>query len=292
MGVLGTVVGGVAAAGTVGAVVIVGVVSLASEEAPGDETRRGVVVARVIDGDTVQLEGGQRVRLIGIDTPEHGDCGSASATRALREHVEGRRVQLRNPLAVDDRDRYGRLLRYVERDGSDAGYELLEAGLGVARYDSLDGYDRHPRQPRYRSADRAIESPCERRERIREERWAAARQTARRAGVTPRKGETATHLLKRAQATLAAQRRARAALLAQRRAEAAEEQRHLKALEESEAEERSVPFSPSGSAPSSPTFTPPPGWTTDALTPGYTGCRQGYPGGRINGVYVWKPISC
>ena len=40
------------------------------------------------------------------------------------------------------------------------------------------------------------------------------------------------------------------------------------------------------------TFMPPPGWTTDALTPGYTGCRQGYPGGRINGVYVWKPIHC
>jgi hypothetical protein len=37
---------------------------------------------------------------------------------------------------------------------------------------------------------------------------------------------------------------------------------------------------------------PGPGWTTDALTPGYTGCRQGYPGGKINGVYWWKPIAC
>ena len=37
---------------------------------------------------------------------------------------------------------------------------------------------------------------------------------------------------------------------------------------------------------------PGPGGTNDALTPGYTGCRQGYPGGRINGVYWWKPIPC
>lgn len=150
------------AAGMVGAVIIVGIVGLASEEASQGESRRGVVVTRVIDGDTVQLGDGQRVRLIGIDTPEQGDCGAASATRALRQRVEGRRVQLRNPQAVDDRDRYERLLRYVELDGSDVGYELLEAGLGVARYDSLDGYARHPRQPRYRSADRAIGSPCER----------------------------------------------------------------------------------------------------------------------------------
>jgi hypothetical protein len=34
------------------------------------------------------------------------------------------------------------------------------------------------------------------------------------------------------------------------------------------------------------------GWTNDALTPGYTGCRQGYPGGYVNGVYWWKPIAC
>jgi hypothetical protein len=34
------------------------------------------------------------------------------------------------------------------------------------------------------------------------------------------------------------------------------------------------------------------GWTNDALTPGYTGCRQGYPGGLVNGVYWWKPIDC
>lgn len=34
------------------------------------------------------------------------------------------------------------------------------------------------------------------------------------------------------------------------------------------------------------------GWTNDSLTPGYTGCRQGYPGGRVSGVYWWKPIAC
>jgi hypothetical protein len=59
---------------------------------------------------------------------------------------------------------------------------------------------------------------------------------------------------------------------------------------ERQQQEQSQPSQPA--APPSSGFVPPPGWTTDALTPGYTGCRQGYPGGKINGVYVWKPIPC
>jgi endonuclease YncB( thermonuclease family) len=43
----------------------------------------GSVVTRVVDGDTVDVANGQRVRLIGIDTPESGQCGAAEATRAM-----------------------------------------------------------------------------------------------------------------------------------------------------------------------------------------------------------------
>jgi endonuclease YncB( thermonuclease family) len=113
-----------------------------------------------VDGDTVVIGSGEHVRLIGIDTPERDECGYRPAADALRAIVEGRLVTLVNPDSVQDEDRYGRLLRYVDRSGRDAGHALLKRGLAVARYDSLDGYDHHPRQARYRVADRAVASVC------------------------------------------------------------------------------------------------------------------------------------
>lgn len=126
----------------------------------------GVLVVDVIDGDTIDVEGGVRVRLIGIDTPERGECGFESATSMLASMVANRRVAL-IPGARDDADRYGRLLRYVEVDGTDANLALLQAGLAIARYDGLDGYGRHPRQDLYRSVDAATPSASGCPERVR-----------------------------------------------------------------------------------------------------------------------------
>jgi len=68
-------------------------------------------VARVIDGDTIVLTSGERVRLIGVDAPEVGELGADQATRFVRERVEGQTVWLE----ADGRDRdvHGRLRRYV-----------------------------------------------------------------------------------------------------------------------------------------------------------------------------------
>ncbi|MCL2381233.1 MAG: thermonuclease family protein [Treponema sp.] len=68
-------------------------------------------VLRVIDGDTIELAGGERVRFIGIDAPETGEPGADEATRFVRELVQGRTVWLEADGA--DRDRFGRLRRYV-----------------------------------------------------------------------------------------------------------------------------------------------------------------------------------
>jgi len=119
-----------------------------------------VTVSEVVDGDTVVIDSGAHVRLIGIDTPEREECGHRAASDALRTLVEGRRITLVNPESVQDKDSYGRLLRYVDRSGRDAGHDLLRTGLAVARYDSRDGYDPHPREERYRDTDRAIPSVC------------------------------------------------------------------------------------------------------------------------------------
>lgn len=114
--------------------------------------QRTVLVVHVVDGDTLDLADGRRVRLAGIDTPEAGECGHDRASRVLSRLVVGKRVTLGR--TDEDRDRYGRLLRYVDVDGVDAGLVLLRRGLAVARYDSRDGYGFHPREPRYVRVDR------------------------------------------------------------------------------------------------------------------------------------------
>jgi micrococcal nuclease len=76
-----------------------------------------VKVLRVVDGDTIEIEGGQRVRYIGIDTPETVDprkpvqCFGKEAAAKNRVLVEGQEVRLEKD--ISDTDRYGRLLRYV-----------------------------------------------------------------------------------------------------------------------------------------------------------------------------------
>ncbi len=110
------------------------------------------MVTEVVDGDTMTVRGLGRVRLVGVDAPERGACGSDQATARLRGLVLGRAVSL-VPDGRDDRDRYGRLLRYVEVGGVDAGRELIAAGLATARYDSRDGYGPHPRESAYVDLD-------------------------------------------------------------------------------------------------------------------------------------------
>jgi endonuclease YncB( thermonuclease family) len=141
----------------IGAVLAAAVMAVTLGSAPADAAVRRV--AYVVDGDTIRLSNGAYVRLIGIDTPERGQCGYRAATRNLDRRV-GSTVRLVNPDSVRDRDYYGRLLRYVHASGVDTGYNKIRRGLADARYDGLDGYQRHPRQPRYRAADRTYSDIC------------------------------------------------------------------------------------------------------------------------------------
>ena len=88
---------------------------------------------RVIDGDTIEIEGGQRVRYIGMDTPEDtsvGECFGEQATRRNRELVEGRIVELERD--VSETDRFGRLLRYVWVGGEMINEVLVAEGFALA----------------------------------------------------------------------------------------------------------------------------------------------------------------
>lgn len=116
-----------------------------------------VRVVEVIDGDTLKITGGQSVRLIGIDTPERGQCGYTEAAFVLASLIHDRPVVLVSG-ARTDTDRYGRLLRYVEVDGVDVNLEMIRSGRAIARYDSRDGYGRHPREDLYVSTDASTPS--------------------------------------------------------------------------------------------------------------------------------------
>lgn len=76
-----------------------------------------VIVKRVIDGDTIELTDGRRVRYIGIDTPElvHPqkpvECFASDAKAENQKLVEGKSVRLVKD--ISETDTYGRLLRYV-----------------------------------------------------------------------------------------------------------------------------------------------------------------------------------
>lgn len=124
-----------------------------SEPAPTEEPEPTYVVTNVVDGDTVDLDNGESVRLVGIDTPERGACGHERAAAALSRMVLGRKVRLVD--SDEDRDKYDRLLRFLEVGSLDPGLRLLRKGLAVARYDSRDGYGRHPREDAYVAADEA-----------------------------------------------------------------------------------------------------------------------------------------
>ena len=82
------------------------------------------------DGDTLTLHSGAKIRLVQIDAPElTSDCYGRAAQRALAALAPvGARVRIVRDPALDDRDRYGRLLRYVLVDGADVNVELVRRG--------------------------------------------------------------------------------------------------------------------------------------------------------------------
>lgn len=128
-------VGRAAAALFVSVVIVFAVaVSQVGASSGGRFTLKGEVV-QVVDGDTVDvrlLRSGkrERVRLIGIDTPERGACFSSQATAATRRFALGKRVTLKGDPSQDTRDRYGRLLAYVWLPGGrDLGYQLIAGGF-------------------------------------------------------------------------------------------------------------------------------------------------------------------
>lgn len=83
-------------------------------------------VTKVIDGDTFEIEGNKKIRLIGINAPEMGQPYSLLAKEKLEELILNKNVRLKKD--VSEKDKYGRLLRYVFQDKIFVNLELIKQG--------------------------------------------------------------------------------------------------------------------------------------------------------------------
>lgn len=95
-------------------------------------------VEQVVDGDTIELKVDgrmQKVRLIGMDTPEVVDprkvvqCFGREASARAHEVLEGQTIRLEYDVQVGERDKYGRLLGYVFLpDGTNYAEKMIRDG--------------------------------------------------------------------------------------------------------------------------------------------------------------------
>jgi micrococcal nuclease len=105
----------------------------ASDDEAGGEGRCGPsegVVAQVVDGDTIDLESGERVRYLMIDAPESTsevECWGPEAKQANGDLVAGKVVSL--AYDVECEDDYGRLLAYVSLGETVINELMVERGL-------------------------------------------------------------------------------------------------------------------------------------------------------------------
>jgi endonuclease YncB( thermonuclease family) len=112
----------------------VAVAAGAAKLPPGGQFAR---IAYVVDGDTVDLTNGARVRLVQIDTPEvynSPECyGEQASTLTKRLLPPGTLVRLYREPKTDAVDQYGRLLRYVfrVRDGLNVNVQLVRVGAAA-----------------------------------------------------------------------------------------------------------------------------------------------------------------
>lgn len=115
-----------------------------SGEVVKEELEGPYLVTYIVDGDTLDINISERVRLSGINTPERGECYYKEAKDKLYELTFNKDVFLEKDRS--DRGNYGRLLRYIYIDNINVNKLLVEEGYAkvydkysydTKRYDEL-----------------------------------------------------------------------------------------------------------------------------------------------------------
>ncbi len=130
------------------------------KQKPKKVIRFSARVSGVVDGDTIDVRKPngrtERIRILGIDTPEiYGgiECGGRAASALMKRLARGR-VKVKTDRKQPKRDRYGRLLAYVSRGGTDLGRRMLSRGRAKVYVVG----SRFSRFKSYRSAERIARS--------------------------------------------------------------------------------------------------------------------------------------
>ena len=101
-------------------------------------------VTRIIDGDTVELEGGERVRYLMVNTPEttggKNECYGANAVQFNTDLVLNKEVELR--FDVEKTDQFGRTLAWVTVGDMEVNTLIIERGFGCLLHIPPNGSDR------------------------------------------------------------------------------------------------------------------------------------------------------
>lgn len=108
--------------------ILAGALTLAGSALLGSTGAQEATGIEAIDGDTVEMPNGERVRLLGIDAPEADTNEGPAATAELAELVESGDAELISDPTQDQTDMYGRSLRYLEIDGHDVGASMIHLG--------------------------------------------------------------------------------------------------------------------------------------------------------------------
>jgi len=130
-------------------------------------------VKRIVDGDTLVLDGKERVRLIGVDTPESKhprkpvEYFAQRATAFTERMVQGKRVRLEFDQAnahIGHKDRYKRTLAYVFlEDGTFLNAEIIKQGYGFAYtrfpFKYMDEFRQYEREAREKNRGLWSERP-------------------------------------------------------------------------------------------------------------------------------------
>jgi len=87
----------------------------------------------VYDGDTITLTNGDKVRLVQIDTPElsPAECYGKEARDLLKQLIGNSKIRLTREPSAQDRDDFGRLLRYVNVSSTNINLELVKRGAAT-----------------------------------------------------------------------------------------------------------------------------------------------------------------
>lgn len=99
-------------------------------------SKKKAIVTKIIDGDTIIVEGGEKVRLLGIDCDEKGKKCYTPAANFLESELLDKTVKLE----TEGKDIYDRTLAYVFLDSTNINVEIVEKGYCVARFEGKTQY--------------------------------------------------------------------------------------------------------------------------------------------------------